>query len=59
MRYNYNEDKIKYQLPEAFNWVIEIMSKWYEEQKFGDICLIYKNGGICGVEEKEYKKPPK
>ena len=46
-------------LPVQFEWVIEYMRKWHEEQKTGEIRLVYRKGGITAVRENEYHQPPK
>ena len=50
---------IKMEVPESFKWVIEIMKSWNEQHKTGNINLIYKSGGVTGIDKKEYIKPPK
>jgi len=54
----YNNKEVKIDIPESFIWVINYMNNWFLENKTGDIRLIYKEGGICGLETKEYIRPP-
>ena len=51
-------DKIKIEVPKSFIWVLNQWLKWNEENKTGEFKLVFKDGGICGVEKKEYEKPP-
>ena len=46
-------------VPESFHWVIAQMLKWQKEQKTGKFVLHYKEGGISGVERRDYERPPK
>ena len=45
------------EIPDSFIWVINYMNQWYLENKTGDMRLIYKDGGICGIENKEFIRP--
>ena len=49
----------KVEIPESFLWVISQWNIWYKEHKTGEFRLIFKDGGISGIEKKEYQKPPK
>ncbi len=50
---------IKVDVPESFKWVINQWNIWNRERKTGEFRLIFKDGGISGLEKKEYQKPPK
>jgi len=47
------------EIPDSFLWVIQYMNQWCLENKTGDMRLIYKDGGICGIENKEFLRPNK
>ena len=49
---------IKVDVPESFKWVINQWNIWNRERKTGEFRLIFKDGGISGLEKKEYQKPP-
>jgi len=55
----YNNKEVKIDIPESFIWVINYMNNWFLENKTGEMRLVYKDGGICGLESKEYIYPPK
>ena len=50
---------IKLEVPESFRWVINQWNIWNRERKTGEFRLIFKDGGISGLEKREYQKPPK
>ena len=55
MKISLNNETIE--IPDSFFWVMEYMYQWYKENKTGDLRLVYKCGGIAGLEPKEYIKP--
>ncbi len=48
---------INTEIPESFIWVINYMKEWKQEQKQGELRIIYKDGGICAIEANEHIKP--
>lgn len=53
---------IALEIPYSFLWVIDYMAKWYQDNNDGELCLIFKSGGITGVKEipaEKYHNPPK
>lgn len=42
-----------------FKWVLDWLEYWKEENKTGEIRLVFKDGGVAGMTSSEYIKPPK
>jgi len=59
MKITLNHQEIN--IPDSFLWVINYMAEWYKENKDGELRLIFKSGGVCGMHEKteKYHSPPK
>ncbi|MFX0134117.1 MAG: hypothetical protein ACFFDN_10785 [Candidatus Hodarchaeota archaeon] len=55
-----NHNAVDVKIPKSFQWVIEFMNRWYKENKDGELRLVYKSGGVTGLEEKQQKfhSPP-
>ena len=49
---------IEVKVPESFLWVLAYWREWSEQNKTGDIRLIFKDGGVCRIEKTEIEKPP-
>jgi len=51
---------VNVKIPRQFQWVIDFIYRWWEENKDGEIRLIFKSGGITGLNEKteKYHSPP-
>jgi hypothetical protein len=43
----------------SFKWVLDWLDIWKNENRTGEIKLVFKKGGISGMERKEWEKPSK
>ena len=49
---------IEVKVPESFLWVLSYWIEWNEKNKNGEITLIFKDGGVCGLKKLDLEKPP-